>query len=130
MFENVGNYVAFLGASVALLVAAVAVYVMITPLREVRLIRDGNTAASASLGGAVIGLALTLFGVASSTFVVTELLAWGAVGVVLQVAAYMIISFVLPDYRRNIEDGRVSYGVAGAAFSIAVGILNAGAIAG
>jgi putative membrane protein len=130
MFENIGNYAAFLGASLALLLAAVTVYVMVTPLHEVRLIRQGNTAASLSLGGAVIGLALTLFGVASSTFVLMELVAWGAVGVALQVAAYVIISFVLPDYRHKIENNQASYGIAGAAFSIAVGILNAGAIAG
>lgn len=130
MFENIGNYAAFLGTSVALLFAAVAAYVMITPLHEVRLIRSGNKAAALSLGGAVIGLALTLYGVASSTFVVMELLAWGAVGVALQVAAYAIISFVLPDYRRNIENDQVSYGIASAALSITVGILNAGAIAG
>jgi putative membrane protein len=130
MFEHIGNYAAFLGTSLALLIVATTVYVMITPLHEVRLIRDGNKAAALSLSGAVIGLALTLFGVASSTFVVMELLAWGAVGVALQVAAYVIISFVLPDYRRKIENDQVSYGIAGAAFSIAVGILNAGAIAG
>ena len=130
MFENIGNYAAFLGTSVALLLAAMVAYVMITPLHEVRLIRAGNKAAALSLGGAAIGLALTLFGVASSTFVLVELLAWGAVGVVLQLAAYVAISFVLPGYRRNIENDQVSYGIAGAAFSIAVGILNAGAIAG
>lgn len=130
MFANFGLYAAFLGTSLALLLAATAAYVMITPLHEVRLIRAGNRAAALSLGGAVIGLALTVFGVASSTFVVLELAAWGAVGVVMQVAAYLVVSLVLPDYRRQIESDQVSYGIAGAAFSIAVGILNAGAIAG
>ncbi len=130
MFANFGLYAAFLGTSLALLLSATAAYVMITPLQEVRLIRGGNRAAALSLGGAVIGLALTVFGVASSTFVVLELLAWGAAGVAMQVAAYVVVSLVLPDYRRQIESDQVSYGIAGAAFSIAVGILNAGAIAG
>ena len=130
MFDDIGNYAAFLSSTIGLLFAAVTVYVLITPLQEIRLIRAGNTSAALSLGVAVIGLALPLYGVASSTFIITELLAWGAVGVVLQVAAYVLISFVLPDYRLNIESDKVSYGIAGAALSIAVGILNAGAIAG
>ncbi len=130
MFDNFLPYITFLGTGVGLLLAAVAIYVLITPIHEFRLIRAGNKAAAASLGGAVIGLSLPLFGVASSTFVLAELAAWGAVGVALQVGAYLIVSLALPRYRHNIESDQLSYGIAGAAFSIAVGVINAGAIAG
>ena len=48
------------GVTVAILIAAAALYIMLTPHKEISLIRDGNTAAAVSLGGVLIGLAIPL----------------------------------------------------------------------
>ncbi len=40
--------------TIAMLVAGVLIYMWITPWDEIKLIRDGNTAAAVSMGGAVI----------------------------------------------------------------------------
>ncbi len=56
--------------TVAMLVAAVYVYIKITPYDDIKLIRDGNTAAAVSLAGAIIGLALPLAFSISSIIIV------------------------------------------------------------
>ncbi len=46
--------------TIAMLAAAVFIYIKITPYDEIKLIRGGNTAAAVSLAGAIVGLALPL----------------------------------------------------------------------
>ena len=48
------------GVTVAILFAAAALYVLLTPHREITLIREGNAAAAVSLGGVLVGLAIPL----------------------------------------------------------------------
>ena len=50
-------FAAFFGVSLLLLTICLALYVVITPYPEIKLIREGNAAAAASLGGAIIGFA-------------------------------------------------------------------------
>ena len=64
MFDPVINSLAafasfFLTATV-LLAGFIAVYLMVTPYKELTLIRAGNKAAALSLGGVVIGFALPI----------------------------------------------------------------------
>ncbi len=44
-------FAAFFGVSLLLLTVCLALYVLITPYPEIKLIREGNAAAAASLGG-------------------------------------------------------------------------------
>ncbi|HEX5261891.1 MAG TPA: DUF350 domain-containing protein, partial [Phenylobacterium sp.] len=48
------------GVTVAILFAAAALYIMLTPQKEVALVREGNVAAAVSLGGILLGLAIPL----------------------------------------------------------------------
>jgi putative membrane protein len=128
MFTDLPLYLAFLGTAVALLVVALAIYLMITPYQEIRLIRQGNQAAAYSFGGTAIGMAIVLHSTASGTFNVLELAAWGAVGLVGQVIVFLAVWLLLPRLKQGIEEDKVSYGVLLGALSIAMGILNAGAL--
>ncbi len=130
MLTNLPLYLAFLGTSLGLLVVALTIYVMLTPYHEIRLIREGNAAAAASLGGTAIGMAIVLYSTASSTFSVVELAVWGGLGLVGQLFVFLVVSIVIPGLKQGIEDNRVSYGVVLGALSIAMGILNAGALTG
>lgn len=121
-------YLAFLGATLALLVVALAIYVMLTPYREITLIRQGNRAAACSLGGTALGMAIVLFSTASGTFEVLELAVWGGIGLVGQLAAFLVVSLMIPRFRQGIEEDNVAYGIVLGALSIAMGILNAGAL--
>ena len=48
-------FLSYFATAIGLLALFLAVYVFITPYREITLIREGNAAAAASLGGAVLG---------------------------------------------------------------------------
>jgi putative membrane protein len=128
MLQTLPLYFTFLGTSVGLLAVAVSIYMLITPYREIALIRQGNTAAAISLGGTVIGMAIALFSIASGTYAVLELLVWGAVALVCQLLVFVIVCLKLPGFRQGIEEDRLGYGITLATFSIAMGILNAGAL--
>ncbi len=130
MFADLPLYLAFLGTAVALLVAAMAIYIMITPYHEIRLIRAGNRAAAYSFGGTAIGMAIVLYSTASATFEVVELAAWGGIGLVGQILVFLVVSLMIPGLKQGLQDDREAYGILLGTLSIAMGILNAGALSG
>lgn len=128
MFETLPLYFAFVGTSVALLAVAIAVYTLITPYHEYRLIRQGNSAAAVSLGGTAIGMAIALHSVASGTYALLDLVVWGGIALACQLLVFIIVCIKLPGFRAGIEGDKLGYGITLGAFSIAMGILNAGAL--
>jgi putative membrane protein len=128
MFQTLPLYLTFLGACLGLLVCAMAIYTLITPYREISLIRQGNVAASISLGGTAIGMTLPLAAVASGTYSVAELVLWGGVALLSQLAVFALVCLKLPGFRAGIEADKLGYGVTLGTFSVAMGILNAGAL--
>lgn len=128
MLATLPLYLVFLGTVVGLLAVGLGIYIMITPYQEIRLIRGGNRAAACSLGGTAIGMALVLHSTASGTFDALELAVWGAIGLAGQLLVFLIVSFLVPRLRQGIEEDNIAYGILLAALSIAMGILNAGAL--
>src|SRR5260221_12288895 len=78
---------AYFGLALLLLAVFVFIYFRITPYREIHLIRDGNVAAAASLGGALIGFAIPLASSIEHSGALLDMLLWALVGLVAQVAA-------------------------------------------
>src|SRR3546814_16327154 len=64
--------------------AALALYMWITPHDEFALIRAGNGAAAISLGGAAIGLAVPLGFCLAGSVNVWDIMIWGSVTLLLQ----------------------------------------------
>ena len=116
--------------TIAMLVAGVLIYMWITPWDEIKLIRDGNTAAAVSMGGAVIGLALPLSFAMAGSVSVYEILIWGPVTLVLQIAAYRIADIVLRDLPKRIEQGEMGAAVLLVSIKIAAAAINAAAVSG
>ncbi len=128
MFSTLPLYLAFVGTAVGLLAAALAIYIMITPYQEIRLIRAGNKAAAYSFGGTAIGMAIVLYSTASGTFEIADLAAWGAVGLVGQILVFLLVSLMIPGLKQGLEEDREAYGILLGTLSIAMGIINAGAL--
>jgi len=128
MLASLPLYLMFLGTAVGLLAAALTIYVLITPHHEIKLIREGNAAAALSLGGTAIGMATVLFSTASSTFDVVELLIWGGIGLIGQLVVFGLVSVLIPGLSKGLTEGRMAYGILLGTLSIAMGILNAGAL--
>ncbi len=121
-------YLAYLGTCVGLLVAFTVVYTAITPYREFSLIRDGNKAASISLGGTLIGFGVALASTASHSIGVLDLAIWGTIALACQIGVFFVATLLLPGLRQGIEADRNSYGITLAAMAITMGLINAGAV--
>ena len=118
-------FAAFFGVSLLLLTACLALYVLITPYPEVKLIREGNAAAAASLGGAIIGFALPLASVVVNSVSLLDMLLWSAVALVVQLAAFAGVRLLVPNIARHVREGQVASGILLGAMAIALGLLNA-----
>ncbi len=101
-------FLAHSGVTVAILFAAAALYVLLTPHKEIALIRDGNTAAAISLGGVLIGLAIPLAASLKASTNVIEIGLWGAVTVAVQLLIFRMVDMILRGLPRRIQEGEVS----------------------
>ena len=97
-----------IAVSVLMLLAAAAIYIVLTPHKEVSLVRDGNVAAAVDLGGALVGLAIPLaFSLKGSTSLFDVAL-WGVATVAIQLLVYRLVDLVLHDLPKRIQDGEVA----------------------
>lgn len=121
-------FLIYLGAGLGLLVAFMAAYVLLTPQRELALIRQGNVAASVVFGSTVLGFALPLASAVAHSVNLVDLLLWGAIACVAQAIASLLLRLLIHDLRAHVEADRVSVAITMASLKLAVGLLNAAAI--
>ena len=124
----IGAHFMYFVISLAVVALFVAIYTAVTPYREITLIREGNTAAAISLGGAVIGFTIPLGMAVEQSGSLGDMLVWSAVALVAQLVAYGVTRLILPRLTVDVHEGKVASAVFLAALSIAVGILNAAAM--
>lgn len=132
MFDPVINslpaFAGYFATALALLALFVVLYLFTTPYNEMALIREGNTAAAVSLGGAMIGYALPIAVSVATSHNIASMVGWGVVACLVQLLAYIVARLVLPQIVQNIPLGKVASGVFLASLSLGTGILNAGCI--
>ncbi len=113
-------------AAAAFFVAFKFVYQLVTPYHESSLIRQGNTAAAVSLGGALIGFVLPLASALSQTVSLPEFAAWALLAGVIQIVSFIVVSrLVYKNLAERIEAGEMAAAIYMASISIGVGLLNA-----
>jgi putative membrane protein len=106
----------------------VAIYTAITPHWEIRLIRQGNTAAALSLGGAILGYTCPLAQAVAQSSSLPDMLLWSAVALAAQLFAYGVTRLILPQLSADVKEGKIAPAAFLAALSVAIGILNAAAM--
>ncbi len=116
--------------SLAILFVGVGIYMWSTRHDEFALIRAGNTAASLSLGGAIIGLALPLAFSLAASVSLWDLLFWGVVALLLQLVAFRLADLFLKDISSRIEAGDMAAATFLVSVKIATALINAAAISG
>ncbi|SDZ08917.1 putative membrane protein [Lysobacter sp. yr284] len=122
------NFLAYAGTGIGVLILAALAVSLITPHRELSLIRAGNAAAATGFAGTLVGLALPLHSAISNSVSLIDAAIWGAAAVVVQVFAYLIARLVAPKLSQQITDGQVGAGVFYAGVSVSVGLINAAAM--
>lgn len=118
------------GVTALMLVIGVFIYMWITSHDERALIREGNTAAAISLAGAILGLAIPLAFCMASSVNVYDIVIWGIVTLVIQLATFWIIDIWLRDLSKRIEEGQVGTAILLVSVKLAVASINAAAVSG
>ena len=124
------SFASWFPVAAILLGAFGAIYIRITPWHELKLIRAGNTAAAVSFAGALLGYAVVIASVMSQAISRADLLIWGVVGFMVQIAAFILARWLLgPDLPQRMEDDQLSSGIFLGTVSLAAGVLNAATMA-
>ena len=126
-----GFPVTLLHALVTLLILAVGatIYALITPHKEVALIRAGNTAAAVSFGGVLVGLALPLAASLAASVSLPEVALWGAATLFVQLAVFRLADLALHDLPLRIAKGDMAAATLLVGARIAVSVVLAAAVA-
>ena len=118
------------GVTLVILVLGVMIYMWFTPHHEARLMREGNVAAAVSFGAAVVGLALPLAICLARSVNVADIVIWGVVALIVQLATFFAMGFAFRDLSQRIESGDMAAAVALGSTKLGVAAINAAAIAG
>ena len=123
------NFIIQLGVALGLFVASLIIYVIMTPHKELALIRQGNPSAALAFGGVVVGLAIPLGSCLAYAFGLWDLLIWGVITLLLQLLAFRFTDIFLRGLPRRIAEGDVAAAVFLMAVKIGLAIIVSGAIA-
>ena len=124
-FAGFDDFLVYLGVSLAYLAVFVAIYIRITPYRELQLIREGNMAASFSLSGAILGFIVPLASAVQHSVNLVDMAVWGLVAMVVQILAFVVVKLCIPSITRDISENKGSAGFFLGSLSLGVGLLNA-----
>jgi len=123
------DFIIQLGVALGLFVASLIIYVLMTPHKELALIRAGNPSAALAFGGGVVGLAISLGSCLAHAFGVIDLLIWGVVTLLLQLLAFRFADIFLRGLPRRIAEGDVAAAVFLMSVKIGLALILSGAVA-
>ena len=112
------------------LLIGVIIYLFITPMKEIALIRQKNTAAAISFSGALIGLSLPLASSLSVSVSIYEIIVWGLLAIIIQLFCFKAVDILINDLPKRIENGEISASILLFSIKISVALLNSAAISG
>jgi putative membrane protein len=118
------------GLTALILVLGAALYLVLTPHREIALIREGNTAAALSLGGILVGLALPLGVSLHVSTSAVEIGVWGVSTVVVQLLVFRLVDLILHGLPQRIQQGELAAATVLVGAKLATAVILASAVAG
>jgi putative membrane protein len=116
--------------TVGLLILGAFLYALLTPYRDLQLIREGNTAAAISLGGVLVGLAIPLSVSLAASSGELELLLWGASIIFVQLFMFGFTDWILRGLPKRIQAGETAAATFLACAKISAALILAAAVAG
>lgn len=123
--QFVDDFLIYLLLSLALLAAFAWLYDKVTPYDELKLIRNGNTAAAIAYSGAIVGLAMPLASAVAHSVNPVDMIIWGVFALAVQVLVYFLVRRLMPQLNNQIPEDQPAPAVLLAAISIGAGIVNA-----
>lgn len=123
------DFIVQLAAALGLYIVSLIVYALMTPHKELTLIREGNPSAALAFGGVVVGLAIPLGACLAHSFGVIDLLIWGVVTLLLQLIAFRFADIVLRNLPKRIADNDVAAAIMLMSIKLGLALILAGAVA-
>jgi len=117
-----------LGTALGLFTIGLTTYVLLTPHKELALIRDGNASAALAFGAVVVGLAIPLGACLAHSYSVLDLIVWGVVTLLVQLITFRLTDIFLRGLPRRIAEGDVAAAIFLMSVKLGVGIILAGAL--
>ena len=124
-FGRIDDFLVYLLVSLAYLGVFIALYVRVTPYREVQLIREGNMAASFALSGSILGFVVPLASAIQHSANLVDMAVWGLIALLVQIAAFIVVKLLIPSVTHDIPAGNGAQGFFLGSLSLAVGLLSA-----
>jgi putative membrane protein len=118
------------GVTILILFLGAIAYVMLTPHKEIALIREGNAAAAVSLSGVLVGLAIPLAVSLNASTSLIEIAVWGASTVVVQLLVFRVVDLMLRGLPQRIQEGETAAAALLVGAKLASAIVLAAAVAG
>ena len=119
------DFLLMTGTAGILLLIASTIYILLTPWKELALVRGGNGAAGLALAGAITGLAIPIASCLASSLSLVDLLLWGSVALLLQLLTYRIIDMILRDIPGRIQNDEAGAAIVLIASKLSVALLLA-----
>jgi putative membrane protein len=116
--------------SLAILFAAVAIYAVLSPHKEVAQVRDGNGAAAIALAGVILSLAAPLAVSLSASPSLLEIGLWGLAISAVQLLLFRIVDVILKGLPARVDEGDMTAAGLLTAAKLATALILAAAVAG
>ena len=116
--------------TLCLLFIGITSYIFLTPIKELKLIKDGNLSASISFSGALLGIGIPLASSLSVSNSILEIIIWGLTAILLQLLCFKITDTFLKDLSKRIEDDQLATSILLFSIKISVSLVNSAAIIG
>ncbi|HRO32808.1 MAG TPA: DUF350 domain-containing protein [Brevundimonas sp.] len=119
-----------LAVTLGLLAGGAVIYALLTPWKEIALIRQGNPAAAVAFAGVLVGLAIPLAVSLSVSTSLSDVAIWGVTTLVLQLLAFRVVDLILTGLPQRIQDGEVSAAVLLVGAKLATALILSAALTG
>lgn len=124
-FAGFDDFLVYLALSLVFLALFVAIYIRLTPYRELALIREGNLAAAFSLSGSLLGFIVPLAASVRYSVGLVDMAIWAALALVVQLCAFVAVKLLIPNLAHDIQAAKTAQGFFLGSVSLGVGLLNA-----
>lgn len=129
ILSTLPSFVQYMLSSAGMLVMAIYIYTKITPYNEIKLIREGNVAASVAFAGTILGMVCAMSSVILYSTSWLDKLAWCTIALMVQLCVWALVNVIFKNLQISIDQDRcMASAVMLATFSLAAGILQAACV--
>ncbi len=114
--------------AILILILGVFIHVRITPIDEASLIKNGNIAASISMLGAFLALAIPLSASLKVSMSLPSIIIWGLTAIIIQLICDRLAKIFVGDVYEKINKGEIATSIYLVGIKLSVALLNGAVI--